>query len=238
MTSLFSNKPIEIAKTILFSIVTGVLVVTISISMTALIFHGRLLPFFGYGVGISSCAIVVLNLLLLVGSSYQGIVLGPQSASSIILATGLAFLYDSYPNANSQQSMYLLMLSYIFLTTTITGLFLLLAGKFKLGRMVRFVPYPIFGGVLAGTGYLIITAGISFMVGTSKTLGSISYLGSSQVIIKWIPGVLFAIILFLVSKTKNKLFLLPLLLFLPALFFTRVFGYQASPLKLLIGRVL
>lgn len=223
MTSLFSNKPIEIAKTILFSIVTGVLVVTISISMTALIFHGKLLPFFGYGVGISLCAIVVLNLVLLVGSSYQGIVSGPQSATSIILATGLALLYDSYSNANSQQSMHLIMLSYIFLTTTITGLFLLLAGKFKLGRMARFIPYPVFGGVLAGTGYLIVTAAISFMVGTSKSLGSISYLGSPQVIIKWIPGALFAIILFLVSKTKNKLFLLPLLLLLPTLFFYKEF---------------
>ncbi len=187
---------------------------TISISMGALIFHGKLSSFFHYGIGMSLCTVVVLNIVLVIGSRYPGIVSGPQSASSVIIASGLLILYEKYAYLNSDQGMHLLLLSYIFTTTTITGLFLFLSGKFKLGKMARFVPYPVFGGVLAGTGYLIVKASISFMVGDSDALNSFGEIVSLPMIIKWGPGAFFAIVLFTVSKTKYQLFLVPSLLFL------------------------
>jgi SulP family sulfate permease len=197
-----------------FGIVTGAMVITISMSMTALIFHGKLAPFFHYGIGVSLSTIIVLNLVLAIGSSYPGVVSGPQSATSIIIATGILALCERCAYLDGDQRTYLLLIGYLFATAILTGLFLFFAGRFKLGKMTRFVPYPVYGGVLAGTGYLILKASIAFMVGGSDRIDSIVDIFSLPILTRWCPGVVFAIILFGASRTKHKVFLVPLLLFL------------------------
>ena len=46
----------------------------------------------------------------------------------------------------------------ISLTTLLTGLVFWLLGHFRLGGLVRFLPYPVVGGFLAGTGWLFVPA--------------------------------------------------------------------------------
>jgi SulP family sulfate permease len=41
-------------------------------------------------------------------------------------------------------------------TTLVTGLFLLLLGRLKLGNLVRYIPYPVTGGFFAGIGYIFV----------------------------------------------------------------------------------
>ena len=45
--------------------------------------------------------------------------------------------------------------------TLATGVTFALLGVFRLGNLVRFVPYPVVGGFLAGTGWLLFKGGIS-----------------------------------------------------------------------------
>jgi len=47
------------------------------------------------------------------------------------------------------------------ITTMITGLFLLLLGRLKLGNLVRYIPYPVSGGFFAGIGYIFVEGGIT-----------------------------------------------------------------------------
>ncbi len=49
-------------------------------------------------------------------------------------------------------------------TSLATGVVFLLMGYFNIGEIARFVPFPVIGGLLAGTGYLI-------LVGASGILG-------------------------------------------------------------------
>jgi len=44
--------------------------------------------------------------------------------------------------------------------TLLTGLFFLVVGRFRLGNLVRFVPFPVVAGFLAATGWLILKGGI------------------------------------------------------------------------------
>ena len=52
----------------------------------------------------------------------------------------------------------------IILTTTLAGLFFWLLGRFRLGGLVRFLPYPVVGGFLAGTGWLFVTGALDMML--------------------------------------------------------------------------
>ncbi len=44
--------------------------------------------------------------------------------------------------------------------TVLCGVVFALLGRFRLGNLVRFVPYPVVGGFLAGTGWLLFKGGI------------------------------------------------------------------------------
>ncbi len=44
--------------------------------------------------------------------------------------------------------------------TVLCGVVFLVLGRFRLGNLVRFVPYPVVGGFLAGTGWLLFKGGI------------------------------------------------------------------------------
>ena len=39
--------------------------------------------------------------------------------------------------------------------TVLCGILFLVIGRFRLGGLIRFVPYPVVGGFLAGTGWLL-----------------------------------------------------------------------------------
>src|SRR5690606_22305407 len=56
------------------------------------------------------------------------------------------------------------------LATVATGIVLLFLGWFRLGRLIRYVPFPVIAGFLAGTGWLIMMGGLGVMVGDAVSL--------------------------------------------------------------------
>lgn len=212
MKNTISDKLIAISREGFSGIITGTVVITVSLSMAALLFHGNLSSIIGYGIGTVLCTTIIINLILLIGSSYKGIVAAPQSATSVVLAAGIGLLYDKYIHGDNRQGLILLITGYIFFTSIITGIFLFIAGKFNLGKLARFIPYPVIGGFLAGTGYLIIKAAASFMIGFTINFENLPLLFSTQALIKILPGIIIALIMFYLSKTTHRLLVVPLLL--------------------------
>ena len=210
MKPTLPTKLIITSKEGLSGIMTGTVAITVSLSMAALIFHGSLANFIGYGIGAVLCTTIFINLILLIGSSYKGIVAAPQSATSIVLATGISLLYDNSLQGDNQQDSLLLIAGFILSTSIITGIFLFVAGKFNLGKLARFIPYPVIGGFLAGTGYLIIKGAVSFMVGFTISFDTLPFLISNQSFLKLLPGIIIALIMFFLSKTSRHLILFPL----------------------------
>ena len=76
---------------------------------------------------------------------------------------------EDLPGAATQQFATVTLL--IVSTTLLTGLLLLTLGYFKLGGIVRFLPYPVIGGFLAGSGWLLVQGGIGLMADTPIGLG-------------------------------------------------------------------
>ena len=62
----------------------------------------------------------------------------------------------------------------IGMTSLATGAFFLLLSTLRLGNLVRFVPYPVVGGFLAGTGWLLVKGGAGVLTGSSVTLGNLT----------------------------------------------------------------
>ena len=96
----------------------------------------------------------------------------------------------------------------IALTSLVTGIGFLLMGIFRLGRFIRFIPYPVIGGFLAGTGWLLVKGSFGVMANASLTL----QLFQVGMLVKWLPGVLFAILLYIITRRYSHFLIIPALL--------------------------
>jgi SulP family sulfate permease len=134
-----------------------------------------------------------------------------QDSSTIILGVVAAALSTSMVGSTSGQILNTILVA-IAVTTVVTGAFCFVVGYFRLGRLVRFIPYPVVGGFLAGTGYLLVTGSIIVMTNIPVTWENLPSLFSTGELVKWLPGVLFAFILYFSLRRFQNILLLPGLL--------------------------
>ncbi|MEZ4560033.1 MAG: SulP family inorganic anion transporter [Caldilineaceae bacterium] len=96
----------------------------------------------------------------------------------------------------------------IVLTSALAGIFFWILGRFNPGRLVRFIPYPVVGGFLAGTGYLLTVGGIGVMA--DAPLGQA--LLQPDLLLRWLPGFLYGVVLLLLLRRFSQFWVMPLLL--------------------------
>jgi len=128
-------------------------------------------------------------------------------------------------------------------TTLLTGFFFLALGFFKLGGLVRFVPYPVVGGFLAGTGWLLAQGSFGVMADFPLILPNIPALFQPDQLLLWVPGVLFALLLFFGLRRIKHVLAMPgiligaIVVFFLALFVTGTSIEEAIHQGLLLGEV-
>ncbi len=88
----------------------------------------------------------------------------------------------------------------IALSTALVGMSCFLLGWLKLGAVVRFVPYPVIGGFLAGTGWLLCRGAIAVTADFPLEWGTIPDLFQIGVLPRWLSAVVFAVALPWLSK--------------------------------------
>jgi SulP family sulfate permease len=194
------------------SITAGLLatIVTISleISLAALIFSGDLSAFVSNGIGLMLFGAFAMGLVVALTTSLPGIVGVPQDTPAAILALVAAGIAASMKNAQPQ-SIYATVVAAIMITSLLSALFFLLLGWFKASVFVRYIPYPVVGGFLAGTGWLLCKGALGVMVPVPLTLTSLPALLISNNLIIWLPGVIFAVALLLVLRRSNHFLITP-----------------------------
>ena len=104
-------------------------------------------------------------------------------------------------------------------TSLVTGIGFLLMGSFRLGGLIRFIPYPVIGGFLAGTGWLLVNGSFGVMANASLTLTGFPHLLQAGVLDRWLPGLIFAILLYLVVRRYNHFLIIPALVLAATLVF-------------------
>lgn len=156
-------------------VVIGFLEVAFLISFAALLFAGVGPEYFARGAGFILIGAAVLNLISARWSSMPGSVVIPQDTSTAIIAAAVGALLVNVEPGLRFGSIVL----YTAACTILTGLAMLLLGVFRRGGLIRFIPLPVIGGFLAGTGYLlvmggaeIVTAGFAFDRTTVFTLAA------------------------------------------------------------------
>ncbi|MFN2215139.1 MAG: SLC26A/SulP transporter family protein [Anaerolineales bacterium] len=224
-------KSVQILPGFTSGLVVGLVEVIIAISFAALIFTGEISISIATGIGLALIATTINGIVITLLTSLPGTISGIQDAPSAILATLSAALVASMPPGAPEQEVFVTVIMAISITTILCGVFFLAMGYFNLGSLVRFLPYPVVGGFLAGTGWLLVTGSIHMMTDITPSLHKLSSLFQPEILLLWIPGLIFALILLVIMNRYNHYLLLPGLIFGAILSFfliTRLAGFSIS----------
>ena len=197
-------------------LVFALVIVTYCISFSALIFQGELVGGLNLGLSALLTGTVITCVIVALTSTLSPAGAGPDTpavAVMSVLATTLAANAVAR-GMDAEQTVIHVMIA-ISAATLLTGFLLFAIGAFRLGVWLRFVPYPVVGGFLAASGWLLTTGGIEVMTGVAPrlTFDSVASLLSADVLPQLILGCVFAVGVFILRRTINSFLVLPLTFF-------------------------
>jgi len=221
--------PSRLIPSLTAGLISGVLLVIYAISFAALIFSGNLSQYVSIGIGGALFTSVAVSITVALMSSLPGVVIVPQDGPAVILAIVANTIATQMSASTSGNEVLSTVIVAIALTSILTGVFCFILGTFKLGDLTRFIPYPVVGGFLAGTGWLLSGSAVSLMSDLPFSFTQLPLLFQSDILIRWLPGFCFAVLILLILRRFNHVLILPgLVLGAIALFYLLLFVTDTS----------
>src|ERR1043166_5072267 len=192
--------------------VIAIFTIIACLSFGTLIFAGNLSFDVAQGISIALISAVLVGGIVAWRSSYPATIAIPQDRTAPILALMAANIAAPLPPSASAEEKSVTILAAIALTSIFIGVVLYLLGRFRMGNLIRFIPYPVVGGFLAGSGWLLAVGSIRVMTGESISLSEPGRLFDHGLAAKWLHGVAFGGLLYLVIRRYKRPVLVPVLL--------------------------
>ena len=182
--------------------VLGVITTLYEISAGVLIFGGPLAQFLPQGIGVMLFGTFVLCLVIALTGGYRGAISDHPVPSVVVLgAIGSTIAVEG-------GAPFMTMVAILIIGAVTVGGCFVMIGRFGLANLMRFVPYPVAGGVLAGTGGAFALASLA-MMGVTLDRQTLSSLLEPALLWSWGPGVAYGVGLFLVMKRWSSYLILP-----------------------------
>ena len=210
----YALKPQMILRSVLASAIIWLLMASAMPSYAGLIFQGKLSGYFAAGLAIVLVSEIVVVLVTSLFSSDHATQVVPQSPTAVIQGLIAASAVDALPAELPPEELFATVLLVIVLSSILAGIFLALLGMVRAGGLIRYIPYPIVGGFMAGLGWLIFDAGfrvlvglrLNMLVGFRQDPASLPILLESGVASRWLPAIVFAFCLLgLRARIKSTL---------------------------------
>jgi SulP family sulfate permease len=189
-------------------LVVGIIEVLVSASFAALIFGQTFPDRLADGVGLILGGALVLVGFLAWRTGGRGAIPSIQDGPAIVLVTAAAGAAAAV--GSPKETAFFTVVATMVTTTALTGGAFLVIGAFRLGNLVRFVPYPVVGGFLAGTGWLLCKGGIEVASGITPTLRTLDDLATTDALARWIPALALAVALMVVTSLVHRPLAMPL----------------------------
>jgi SulP family sulfate permease len=107
---------------------------------------------------------------------------------------------------------FLTVIAATLIVTILCGVVFATLGTFRLGNLVRFVPYPVVGGFLAGTGWLLLKGGIYVASGVQVALRTVHNLMREYTLLRGAPALAFGLILLVTVRLMKRPLVIPTVL--------------------------
>jgi SulP family sulfate permease len=211
------SRPQLIGRDLIAGTISALVSVSYSLSFAAMIFGGDLSGHIAEGIRMALMSAGLTIILVAIFSPFPFAIAGPDSRSAAVQSALAAMLvttlqarygkgFDSTPH----------ILFALAVSTIITGCALWVLGLLKMGRWIRYVPYPVVGGFLVSTGWVLATGGIRVMlppeVSANFSLQMLPDILAVHAHWQLLFGLGFALTMFVVLGRATQYFALPTLL--------------------------
>ncbi len=181
---------------------SGLGLIVSQVAFGTLIFSGPLAAYASQGIGLVLFGNLAACLVIALAGGFRGAISGLSPALVVVMA-----LIGATMDAEGDT---------LFVTTTgalvigavTTGVCFLLVGRYQLANLLRFIPYPVAGGFVAGIGGTVCLAAMSLM-GVDTDWRAIPALVQPSELWRWSPGAAFGIALYLAMKRWGHPLILP-----------------------------
>ena len=204
-------------------LIIGAVEVVLAVAFAALVFAGATPARLGDGIGLYLVAAALTLGFLAWRAGMRGVVGSVQDAATAVLSilalstatkaiNIIRICQTSSIGRCEVPDVFLTVVAATLVVTVSCGAIFLLLGTFRLGNLVRFIPYPVVGGFLAGTGWLLFKGGIYIASGVELHLRTFGLLVSPVTLKRWVPALAFGVILLLAVRRVKKPLVIPIVL--------------------------
>jgi SulP family sulfate permease len=210
---------------VLFAFIAGIDGLGTSIAFAALIFAGPLAAGFSMGVGVILVSSIVMALWIALRSRYPSSIGQVQEASIAILATAIASSAVQLEFAPAEVKV-ATAFAILGLSAVATGVVFWIFGRCRFGRLVRFMPYPVVAGFLAGSGWLLIQGAVMMVVGDRAIVDLLIRPDGQQAVANLYVAVVFAVVMVFALRRSTSPLTMPLVLLGGGLLFYAMLGFM------------
>jgi SulP family sulfate permease len=205
--------PASLLRHGLVAVVIGAMAVALNISGAAIIYQGPLTAFLDRAIAITLIGGMVMGVVSALLFSYRGTVCQPQNAVAVILSIAAGGIAAGMADPGSEHS-FATVAALVATTTLLTGAVSWLLGSLRLGRIARFIPFPVLTGFLAASGYLLVMGALGMTLGQPVHIGNLGILFEAGNPVRWIPWACVALAITLLTRRLGKPIVFPAGLFL------------------------
>ena len=202
----------NIVPSIIAGVIGGIIKIVAAMAFSALIFTGTLAAYLPQGIGIVLFGFLLFAVISTFTASYPVNINTPQDIPIAIIALIATTVMATNGKDWDAETTFQFIFVTIALTSILVGIFFFILGTLKLGKLVRFIPYPVVGGFLAGTGWLIVKFAFIMTAGMGLSLDNVVSLFDQATLHKWFPGLIFGLIMLISSRYTKHYLLIPVLI--------------------------
>ncbi|MBL8376886.1 MAG: cyclic nucleotide-binding domain-containing protein [Burkholderiales bacterium] len=194
-------------------LIAGIRTILGSAAMVALILPGSL----SGGVPQTLQALLlggaVVGAVVALLSSYPGSVAQVQDGPAVILGVMATSISTSMEPTAAPELILAVVLTCAAVASVATGCVFWLLGRYRLGELVRFIPFPVIGGFLAGSGLLIFMGAFRVLTGVGIATVSWEALTEPMRMLRWVPGLILGFGMLAILRRFSHVLLVPAMLF-------------------------
>ncbi|MEH2473413.1 SulP family sulfate permease [Nitrobacteraceae bacterium AZCC 2161] len=205
-SSTFAPKLAAWRNDVFAGAVASVLTVTFGLSYAVLIFAGPLAPLLPYGVAATFISAAIAAAVIALGSTFPFAIAGPESSTAAVTAILSAALVEHMVAADPSAALLGPVLITLSAATVVTGIVLCGFGLSRMGRAIRYVPYPVIGGFLGATACLIVAGAIQVITGQKLQFAALATLANAMTLYELLAASALALTIYLIwHRSRNPL---------------------------------
>ncbi|MCC5792790.1 MAG: SLC26A/SulP transporter family protein [Legionellaceae bacterium] len=225
------NKAKNFCLTLLAAVFISALVSAYCLSLASLIYSGPMHQHLLFGISGSLLGAGIMLVTLACFSSSTVTIAGPQEIFALIAALVTTSLVQTFERQGIDVDPLPTVLCVIAIIAMLSGLSMYLIGSMNLGKLVRFIPFPVIGGFLAGTGWLIMISTIASLTNSRSALETLQQMMTGADYTAWLIPLGFGVAILIANQRIKNSLTFPAMLLLGFFSFYAYLAAAGIPLR-------